>query len=424
MTLRNRCLPVVFLFYLLTPALFSEEGESPLPVEPRRLLLYFQQEEGTEFLEIELLLIYESLLAKLSEVSSGIAITEAQIGGMAGTIEEKSQLAREQGADSWLSAMVSGSMESLRVYVSSFDLLKERLVFEIRLQSESPVGLADLARRFWDSTTQALREKYSLVEAAAHPEIKKIIESAEIVILAQPGTMVTGLSEKQLEVGQGGVLRIELAVPGTYSFEALKRGYYPYKDKFYLESEGKVIEIVQQHGSRYALNFYLNNFSFPGFELSYYFIPNFLFARVGFNTFLLGIRLTDENDYTDDDSWLQSHSLSHFNIAAGCYLGREDRYYRWLVSGGLFARLIMAKGYGIGFEPIAPFGVQAIIGLEFSHSEKRRLFLEYVPLLYLTGYPELMRASFPPDYEPWNYIFGNSYVVDFFNFRFGLRFQL
>ncbi len=215
-----------------------------------------------------------------------------------------------------------------------------------------------------------------------------------------------------------------MALPGTYSFEALKRGYYPYKEIFYLESESRVIEIDQQPGSRYALNFYLNNFSFPGFELSYYFIPNFFFARVGFNTFLLGIRVPDQDDSTDDDSWLQSHSLSHINITVGRYLGREDRYYRWLISGGLFTRLIMAKGYGIGFEPIAPFGVQAIIGLEFSHSEKKRLFLEYVPLLYLTKYPELMQASFPPDYEPWNYIFGKSYVIDFFNFRFGLRFQL
>ena len=112
------------------------------------------------------------------------------------TIEEKSNLAREQGADSWLSAMVSGSMESLRVSISSFDLLKERMVFESRLQSESPVGLSDLARRFWDSTAQALRENYSSGEAVPPPEIKKIVDSTEIVILAQPGTLVTGLSEK------------------------------------------------------------------------------------------------------------------------------------------------------------------------------------------------------------------------------------
>lgn len=421
--MRNHWLPVVFLFSLLTPALFSEEGEFA-PGEPHRLALYFEQEEGLKFQELELLLLYESLLAKLSGASVGVVIIEEQSGGVPGTIEEKSHLAREQGADSWLSAMVSGSMESLRVYVSSFDLLKERMVFESRLQSELPVGLIDLARRFWDSTTQALRENYSLVAADAPPAKKKIIDSAEIVILAQPGTLVTGLSEKPLEVGQEGELSIELALPGTYSFEALKRGYYPYKEIFYLESESRVIEIDQQPGSRYALNFYLNNFSFPGFELSYYFIPNFFFARVGFNTFLLGIRVPDQDDSTDDDSWLQSHSLSHINITVGRYLGREDRYYRWLISGGLFTRLIMAKGYGIGFEPIAPFGVQAIIGLEFSHSEKKRLFLEYVPLLYLTKYPELMQASFPPDYEPWNYIFGKSYVIDFFNFRFGLRFQL
>jgi len=421
--MRNRCLLVALLFFLLTPALFSEEGESA-PGEPRRLVLYFEQEEGAEFQDIELLLLYESLLAKLSGASDRVVITEAQSEGVPETKKERSQRALELGGDSWLSARVSGSMENLRVSVSSFDLLKEKMVFESRLQSESPVGLIDLARRLWDSTAQALRENYLLVEAVAPPEIKKIIDSAEIVILAQPGTMVIGLSEKHLEVGQEGELSIELAVPGTYSFEAMKRGYYPYKEKFYIESESKVIEIEQQPGSRYALNFYLNNFSFPGFELSYYFVPNFLFARAGFNTFLLGIRLTGQHDSNDDDSWLQSHSLSHFNITVGRYLGREDRYYRWLVSGGFFTRLIMAKGYGIGFEPIAPFGVQAIIGLEFSSSVKRRLFLEYVPLLYLTKYPELMRASFPPDYEPWNYIFGKRYVLDFFNFRFGLKFQL
>lgn len=421
--MRNYCLLVVFLFSLLTPALFSEDGESATG-EPRRLVLYFEQEEGLKFQELELLLLYESLLAKLSGASQEVVIIEAQNHRVPGTIEEKSNLAREQGADSWLSATVSGSMESLRVSISSFDLLKERMVFESRLQSESPVGLSDLARRFWDPTAQALRENYSLVEPIATPAKKKIAGSAEIVILAQPGTLVTGLSEKPLEVGQEGELSIELAVPGTYSFEALKEGYYPYKEKFYLESESRVIEIDQQPGSRYALNFYLNNFSFPGFEFSYYFIPNFFFARAGFNTFLLGIRLTDQHDSNDDDSWLQSHSLSHFNITVGRYLGREDQYYRWLVSGGFFARLIMEKGYGIGLEPIAPFGVQAIIGLEFSSSAKRRLFLEYVPLLYLTKYPELMRASFPPDYTPWNYIFGKHSVLDFFNFRFGLRFQL
>lgn len=421
--MKKLSLPVLLLIPFLTPALFSEEGESA-PGEPRRLVLYFEQEEGLKFQELELLLLYESLLAKLSGASRGVVIIEAQSGVVPGTVEERSRLAREQGADSWLSATVSGSMKSLRVSVSSFDLLKGRMVFESRLQSESPVGLIDLAKRFWDSTAQALLENYSLVEVVAPPEVKETIDSIEILILAQPGTLVAGLSEKPLEVGQDGELIVELAVPGTYSFEALKEGYYPYKEKFYLENESKVIEIVQQPGARYALNFYLNNFSFPGFELSYYFTPNFFFARAGFNTFLLGICLTDQHDSTDDNSWLQSHSLSHLNIAFGSYLGREDRYYRWLVAGGLFTRLIMAKGYGIGLEPIAPFGIQAIIGLEFSHSEKRRLFLEYVPLLYLTKYPELMRASFPPDYEPWNYIFGKSYVVDFFNFRFGLRLQL
>ncbi|MBA7699071.1 hypothetical protein ES703_107757 [subsurface metagenome] len=408
------------LFILWSFPAFSQTGIEVVEA-PRRLLLYFEQAGKSDFTASEMLMLYESLLLKLSRASEEVLIIEASEAGVPPSEEERSERAREWGVDSWLLARISGNMKAMTVAVISYDLISGEELFGFELVKEQGARLVDLERRFWDEVVEAVREKYQKV---SHRIAMEGAGSAVVIFRAAPGTQIVGLVEEPLQIGPEREARVELPLHATYSWTAFCQGYYPVEQHIYLERGGTIINMEQRPGSRYALNFYLNNFTFPGFDFSYYFIPNFFFARVGLTSFLLGINLNNDSDSAGDAPILVSRSLLHLNLAAGLYLNEAHCFFRYYVAAGLFARIILARGYGIGVEPIAPFGIQPAFGVELSHQMRKRFYVEYSPLFYITGYPEWMRASFPSGRVPFNYIFLGKVVVDFFNFRIGLRLQL
>lgn len=405
------------LLFSLTIAVFPTD----LVEEPRRLLLYFEQEADAEFAPVELLLLYESLLLKLNNACEDVVILESRKIQVPPSEKKKSDIARQWGADSWIWVVVSGSMSSMKIRIKSFDMVSKKMVFDFILDKDEGADAIDLKRRFWDEVASAVGENYEKFEQRI---ARGSVKSGEIVIRAEPGTRIIGLPGRELLVGPEKEVKAQVPLPAAYSFTALCKGYYPEKEQFYMDEDRKYFDLDQKPGSRYALNFYLNNFNFPGFDLSYYFIPNYFFAKLGFTSFFIGLMLRGDDDSETDNPMLVSLSLTHLNLQAGLYLNREDSYFRYYLALGLFTRIILAKGYGLGIEPIAPFGIQPSFGMEFSRSMKKRLYLEYAPLFYLTRYPEMMRASFQTDHVPFNYIFLRKLVIDFFNFRIGLRLQI
>ncbi len=232
------------------------------------------------------------------------------------------------GADSWIWVAITGSFASLKIDVSSCDLISGQIVFNYVLDKELERGTVELERRFWDEVAASVRKNYK----QGVQKTVKTVNRGEVVIQAEPGTRIVGLSRKPLKVGPDGQVSAEMLLPATYTFRAFCRGYYPEKQHLYLDQGRKVIHLDQKPGSRFALNFYLKNFTFPGFDLSYYFIPNFLFARFGLTTFMIGIML-DGGNHNEKDP-LVSLSLNHLSLSTGIYLNRENHYFRLYLGAG------------------------------------------------------------------------------------------
>jgi hypothetical protein len=148
-------------------------------------------------------------------------------------------------------------------------------------------------------------------------------------------------------------------------------------------------------------------------------MPNFLFVRGGFTTYLAGLLFSGDS-YR---SLFVSETLNLLDLGAAAYLNDADRNLRAYAGMGGFLRLVTAKGF-FGLEPIAPGGLQAILGIEYSRRLKQRFYLEFDPLLYFTSDTQLLIASLPSEQSRTGYAFFDKAALYFLNLRLGFRWQL
>jgi hypothetical protein len=408
----------VVLFSMVLIALaFRLQGQEPAADdEPtRRLLLFFELEPQANFSREEELLLYESLLVRLASASRKVAIREYPSRAPSASDKERTTLARSLGADSWLRVGLSGDWLSVVLRASSYDLIGQAMAFSFELRKPMRRGAVDLERDFWDEVNAAVDGYYS--QAAANRTV-----SGEVLFQARPGTRIVGAGPSPLVADAEGLARAEIQVPSTLSVRATRPGSYPLEAKYYLNLAQNTVKLEQNPGPRFAIEAYLNNLVFPGFEFSYYLIPGLFYLRTGLTTYLFGLLLSDSGSETAD-SLVVSKPLNLLDLGIGTYLNDADRDLRVYAGLGAFLRLITSLVH-VGLEPIAPWGLQAALGLEYSQHPARRFYLEFTPLLYFTSKPDLMFASFSPNYSLAGYAFLPWGVFYFLNVRLGFRWQI
>jgi hypothetical protein len=166
----------------------------------------------------------------------------------------------------------------------------------------------------------------------------------------------------------------------------------------------------------------LNNFNFPGFDFTYFIVPEMVFAKTGILTYLIGFVLEGDGDR----EVFVSFTLNHYNLAMGFYFNPPDRYFRPYFSAGAFWRIITARGYW-GLEPIAPFGLQPILGFEYSRQPRYKFYFEYAPMVHWTGNIDdtfLFILSIPSRDEFSGYLPLPWSVINILNFKLGMRMRL
>jgi len=396
---------------------------------PRRMLLLFEALRGSNFSNNEQFLLYESLLVMLETRAIEVAIFESpNPKNIPDTAEERSQQADQIGADAWLWVGIEGNRDSSNLLIESYDLLAEQTIIDTKIEKKE---LKSLERRFWSEVINAVREGYE-----ARPQ--RIVESdvtetnSKVILTAAAGTEVIGLTDFPVVVQDSGEVSVGLNQSATYTLRATKQGYYPLTQTFALTTPELELVLEQRRASRFAVEFYLNNLTYPGLEASFYFIPNLFFGRLGINTFLVGLpfRNLEEGGRT-------SFGLSHFNIGMGIYLNAPDSLFRFYVAAGMFLRFIHLEGESLRLDPISSAGIFPAVGVEVSTDPTFRFFVEYRPLVYFTSEPELMAASYAKskteegtggtddvDLAP-PFIFPDiGGVIDPTNFNVGLRIQL
>ncbi len=361
-------------------------GEPPrLP--PRRLLLLFETASGVQLEDSQRHLLYESLLINLGRASERVRVLE---GTSAGDDDEaRAQAAAGQQADAWIHVRLDGSWESLTIAVRSFDLLRQELRLDYTLKKDLRRGAIDLERRFWDEVARSVRETYT----EAGLPITGTVQEVALELQAAPGTRIRGFSSEPLRVGAEGAVTTEVLLPATFEYRATARGYRPLEEMVFLSPGEKSFTLPQERGARWSLDFYLYQFGFPGFDVGFYPKYGSWYVKLGLNTFLAGVTLGGG----DEEELFSSQSLSHVNLATGLYLNDADRRFRFYFGAGAFARLITAKDLIVTIDPVAPFGLQPALGLEFGQQPRRRFYLEYAPPFYYAPQVSLMWLSVPTE---------------------------
>jgi hypothetical protein len=319
------------------------------------------------------------------------------------------------GADAWLHVAARGDFESAGLQIRCLDLLNGIIAFDLDLQKELIRGTRELGMLFWIEVEEAVRDYF---EKALSLENR----IGDLTFQALPGTRIEGVTSRRMKIAEGGTAATQVPLPSTMGFRATKPGYWPVEGQIYMDQPEKTIVLEQLPGDRVALDFYMNNFNFPGIDFTYFLVPEFLYAKAGILTYLAGFVLRGDGER----NVFVSYSLNHYNIALGVYLNAPDRYIRPYFSAGAFWRIITARGYW-GFEPIAPFGLQPVLGFEYARQRRYKVFFEYAPMIHWTGNSDdtlLFLLSIPADDEfsgywplPWS-------VINLVNFKLGLRVRL
>jgi hypothetical protein len=418
----GRAIPAAPLMALLVflaafPACGQEGNPGGEP--PRRLLLLFEAAPSARLDAVQRLLLYESLLVKLGRASERIAVVEYGEPASPPTDQARLDAAESRRADAWILVTVDGRWPQLELSARAFDLLAGSAAFELSLGRTVRRGAVDLERHFWDEIVEAVRSTLP----GSGRRVARSVSRETLALQGVPGTRVRGFGGKAMRLGDGGALSIETLLPATFSFRATRLGYKPVERDIYLEPGLGTLDLGQERGSRWACSLYLQMMNYPGFEVSYYPIPDFLWVKLGFTSYLLGFVLAME----EEQSMLVSFPLSHLNLSAGIYLRAADRLFRPYLGLGAFARLITARAIVFALEPIAPWGLQPVLGMEISRNLKRRFYFEYAPFFYLPTDPSLFRLSIPRESGPPilpipaqnPQVFWDTAV-----FRFGLRWLL
>ena len=401
------------LIFLALAALHLSAQEKTLE-PPRRLLLFFSAQKIEGLDNLEELLLYESLILRLSVLSENLVVLEYGSGPIPLSDEEKREQVRLRRADSWLFVAVSGSSEAMTIQASSFDLLAGELVFNLEMWQNLDRGVAALERGFWNELAQAVAGYYR----EGGRNIATAVSKGRIVIEGKPRTTIYGLLAKPLKTGREGRVEAEVLLPATLSYRAYAPGYDPVEGRIYLEQGDARIRLNQKRGARFGLEFFMKNLQFPGFNFMFFIVPNTIFTSVGLTTFIGGLYWGSE----DEHDFFISRSLSHLDVSAGIYLNKVDAQIRFYISAGAFLRVVSTADPLIMLEPLAPFGLQPAYGFELGGFNPWRLFFEYAPLFYYSNNPEVMNVFTDRPYELSQ--INTNWFVEPGNVRLGLRIKL
>jgi hypothetical protein len=285
--------PLLAVLLALLPvpsALPQESGRNAEP--PRRLLLFFETEGGAQLSASERMLLYESLLIKLGRASERIAVLEYENPEAPGSDELRNTAAESRRADSWVLVTVGGRWPQLTVVSRAYDLVRAEPAFDLSFEATVRRGAVELERHFWDPVTEAAAGTLSGTGKA----VARTVSREQMTIKAVPGTRIKGLDEEPVEIGDNGETTLEALLPATFSLRATKLGYDPIDRDYYVEPGIGVLDLAQERGSRWAFSFYLQMMNYPGFDASFYPVPDFYWVKLGFNTFLVGLVLAEERE--------------------------------------------------------------------------------------------------------------------------------
>ena len=364
-------------------------GDFPVP-----LLFVFSYEGGERSTE-ELEALRRSAAAAFAVRRPSARILLDDGGGPARVRER----AIARAAVGWVELSVREEEAATEIEAAAYAVAAIGPAFDIAYR-EPPGLTGPRLRRAWTTAAEEFDRTYEeLVELALAD-----IRFTPVTVHAVPGTTVEGLGETPRTVPDSGMLEARLPSPLAYAVTARAPRHYPAERLVLVLEEAVDVTFEQPPRSPYSWELALANASYPSFEVARRLGGDYLFARGGFTTYLLGIvPFHDDDDELPPDEREQlfrSDDLTVLSLQLGSYLHPPYGRFRAYAAGGALLRVIHTSGYR-GRDPVAPWGVVSTLGVESRPSERWRLFFEWQPALYPTDYPEILMRRLPGAVQVW-----------------------
>jgi hypothetical protein len=380
---------------------------------PRRLALAVTRPQGSTFTPADALMIIRSLHQRLQDADGQVIIVEIPEVAAAVTPEEMGVAASSVGADGWMLLTLDGRWASARLGFRAADLLSNSTIADFSTTRATWVSPAALPGETWADVVGVVAGKFPMVESAAAPAADE--QLVRLTISAMPGSVVTGLGPQPLRIDSSGTAFRMVPAPREYSLRTSLPGYTAVSQRIFLSGD-RQIEVQQRKPPRWGLDVSLSDSRVPGMDLTMSIPTTSLFVRLGFTTYLLALSLGPMGPFA-------SQPLTNVEFRAGIYLSPEDRYFRFSLGFGGFARIVHANNASPMFDPVSPAGGLVFVGTEVPVSSRARLYIEYTPSIYLSGIPEALRASLGPDNAP-GWIFTAFGGFNLLSFRVGCRWPI
>ena len=358
---------------LLLLAAMLAPAQEPAPA--RRVLLYMVALPGSQIGDEDLLVLYESLVARLlAEAPSIVPVEAPAVGRAPASPAERSREAWREGADAWLWIGVGEGARTLRV--QSLDAAAGGEVRDEAIEAAPGSG----PQAAWDGVVAAAGPRFAALpatrQAAAQPAQ---VLTAEVRIRAVAGTRISGLVDGEIVVGSEGEATVSLVAPGAYRIVATHPEYLPVTRSFYLKEQPLLIECAQKRVGRWAFEVALTRLSYPSFEAQWFAVPDRLFVAVGVTSFAAGVPLWADEDNT-------RVPLTQVGVSVNLYLGRPQAALRPYAAAEAFARLLGDTGEGwpgVELDPVSKAGFGLALGLELAKHPLVRPYVEANPQAYL-----------------------------------------
>ncbi len=402
---------------------------------PRVLVLYFGiHDKG--FPSTIRFLAYESLAQELRLVlpdvviiepaRSGGSMTDAQFPPPPETAAARNKAARDLGGDAYLLIEVSGDVPNVDVRYEFSDLL---------VPARSTSGSY---KKVLDSRFRNLNSLFWIVPAnVIKDRLKPREQLVDVTFTGLPGTVIAqpGTKGREVTLGAGpgspeSDATVRVAAPGAYRFRASLPGYYPSDAGVTVDQNPVTVPIDLRKKSLFTFDFTLTDLSFPALSASYQILPETLFVRATFETYLLSIIPfgSTGSDYDRNNSnrpFFLSLGSSMLKAAVGTYLAPQHGFwgvFRPYVMLGPFVRLVSMKGYW-GIDPLIPAGAQLDLGFELLPESKLRGIIAFSPRIYLAPDTALAASGLYDPKQFWRFKFLDGFILQIPTMYVGVRFQ-
>jgi hypothetical protein len=269
---------------------------------------------------------------------------------------------------------------------------------------------------------QALQETFWLPLLAELDKLEAPAREGSLIVYAQKGTVVTGLSAKPLIIGTEGEAQVPLVIPGTYRWKAQAPGLASKQGVLFVRENPAVLRIKQEQSPGWALEWGALMGQFGDVWIQRLFNTDQIWLGFGLQQYWIGINFPSSEDLFPYTEPVISLPLLQPGLTAGFRFFDDTYYVRPYLSITLMARLNTAL---LMLDPVAPMVLSGNGGLEYRLAEKIAPFIELGASFYPFCNGLYMAASRGgATRAPSTFFYSNSWYIDIPLFRLGVRFFL